>query len=906
MRSLLCEIFDEDGDVISSMQDFIPSKARLDAPTEYEEWLRCRPLAEDLVRGITPRCIVELGPSRGSSYYNLCQAVLDANLPTVCFSVSACLGYPSDTATLVDEAYCDAQVRNLSYSAFSTVLRKSPGEAWEDFDDKTIDMLLIDARHGCQNVEDIFKAWTPKLSDRAIILVHGALLHGENAGFSRFWSQITTKYLSLIFPNHDGLGVLFWGPEASEGFVQIASDLKHADGHVLVVNHYQKLGEALIERALMAARRSDIQNAKQKLCQRAGRLKSPVRMSPRSTAQKIKLSLEHRLLTALAKSSSMVSHRAARRFSSSAAKRDPRRNKLVPNQIGFQWSYEIVRREWAKQRRSSKETVTRLAATLADGPVISIIATGSEADPRHCAEMIESVRAQRYSNWELFLTGAGALGPEVRQIARNWAQYDRRVQLTCDASDDAITVRANRTIVEATGQYFAFVKMHDLLDPDALLLVAKSLSKHPDAKIIYSDSDLVSADGLIMEPHFKPDWNRELLYATNYVSSLCVYEASLLRKVGGLRSGYDGFEGYDLLLRCIEQINDRQIYHIPRVLYHFRALPASGTQPSTSRSRPDELGRRALEDHLERTQKKEIITVPGLLSGTFRPLWPIIGRPLVSLILPTRDHLDVLRIAVESILEKTRYTNFELLIVDNGSVERDTLTWLREIQYVDARVRVIRDDRPFNYSALNNTAVLQSRGEILALVNNDVAVISPDWLSEMVALAQRPDVGCVGAKLFYHDDTIQHAGVIVGLGGCAGHGHKHAQKDSPGYLGRLMVRQEYTAVTGACLVVRRAIFDAVGGLNEQDLPVAFNDIDFCLKVRKAGFRNVWTPWAQLYHYESISRGADDCPQSRARAKQEISYMQRVWQTDSCRDAAYNPNLTLSAEDFGIAAPLWNR
>lgn len=886
------------------MRAFNSSGMWLEAQSRQDEWFRHSPLMGALVRGLKPRRILELGSCDAHLYYSLCHAVSEADLPTRCYSISQWLSDTSEAA-LKDRTYYEAQARNLSYSAFSALMRKSPHDALDAFDDKAIDLLLIDARHCRDHVENIFENWTPKLSDCAIVVVHGADLSNRRFADARFWWSLATQLPSLTFPNPHQLGVLFWGPKTPEELRPLVSVLTLAHGHDLIVDHYQKLGEAYFQSALMAVRKSRLQRENQKLRQ-ISQLPPQQRLSPLRPANKIKLSFERQFLNALARSSGVVSKRSARRFRSSAEKRDPRRDVLAPDQSRYHWSYETIRAEWEKQRRSSKKAVTHLAETLKDGPLISIIATGSNPCVSHFTEFIKSVKEQSYANWELCLTGVETFDPEVRRISRDHALRDRRVRFVSDDCDGPIVSRTNRAIAGAKGRYIAFAEHYDVLDPDALLLVARCLSDHPEAKIIYSDEDRINQEGVFLEPHFKPDWNRELLYATNYVSRLCTYEASLLRAVHGYRSGYDGSEDYELLLRCVEQIEDRQIHHVPRVLYHSRVLPVNVTKSSSADIQANESGRRALGEHLERTQKKRIAIVPGLLPGTFRPLWPITGRPLVSIIVPTRDHVEVLRLAVESILEKTQYTNFELLIVDNGSVECGTLSWLVEIQRLDDRVRVLRDNRPFNYSALNNDAVLQSHGDILALVNNDVAVISPDWLSEMVALAQRADVGCVGAKLYYSNDTIQHAGVVVGLGGCAGHGHKLAPKESPGYLGRLMVRQEYSAVTGACLVVRRAIFDEVGGFNQVDLPVAFNDVDFCLKVQKAGYRNLWTPWAQLYHYESLSRGLDDTPQSKARAQKEIAYIQRVWETDSYRDPAYNPNLTLNSEDFSLAEPVWDR
>ena len=411
-------------------------------------------------------------------------------------------------------------------------------------------------------------------------------------------------------------------------------------------------------------------------------------------------------------------------------------------------------------------------------------------------------------------------------------------------------------------------------------------------------------DGKRYDPHFKPDWNRDLLYGLNYVSHLGVYATALVKQVGGFRVGFEGAQDYDLLLRCIEQIDDTQIVHIPKVLYSWRASPGSTAASNNSKPYATLAGVRALSEHLERVHGRPIDVVDGPFPFSYRVLWPLDTHPLVSIIIPTRDRLHLTQVAVDSILAKTNYTNFEIIIVDNASVEPDTLSWFAQIQSADSRVRVLRDDRPFNYSALNNTAVAQARGDVIALVNNDVEVINSGWLSEMVSLAIRPGTGCVGAKLYYPDGRIQHAGVVIGMGGVAGHAHLFFPGHHGGYFGRLLVRQAYSAVTGACLVVRRDIYDAVGGLNETDLTVAFNDVDFCLKVRAAGYTNVWTPWAELTHYKSASRGKDNTPEKAARFKEEASFMMEKWLAENTVDPCYNPNLTLGRRDFSFAQPQW--
>jgi GT2 family glycosyltransferase len=333
------------------------------------------------------------------------------------------------------------------------------------------------------------------------------------------------------------------------------------------------------------------------------------------------------------------------------------------------------------------------------------------------------------------------------------------------------------------------------------------------------------------------------------------------------------------------------------VLYHWRASRGSTALSPTQKSYSTDAGTRALQEHFD-SEAPGVIVEEGAVANTYRARWPIPDpAPLVSLVIPTRDRRVLTETCVRSILEKTTYSPYEILIIDNGSVEPDSLEFFRQIQQEDSRVRVIRYDAPFNYSAINNHAVTHCRGTVLGLVNNDIEVIDPGWLTEMASHVLRPDIGCVGAKLYYSNDTIQHAGVIVGLGGVAGHSHKHYDRHSAGYFHRLVLIQNLSAVTAACLLVRREVFEAVGGLDAEALTIAFNDVDFCLKVQAKGFRNLWTPYAELYHHESVSRGTEDNPEKQRRFQNEIDTMKQRWKTDRLYDPFYSPNLTRDAEDF---------
>jgi len=599
-----------------------------------------------------------------------------------------------------------------------------------------------------------------------------------------------------------------------------------------------------------------------------------------------------RVLHALGKATPPLSARRAGRFARSAEKRDPVRARRVDSLHATRESYTAILAQWAEQRAAAQDATRALADRLASGPRLSLIVAVRDPDPRLLQATVDSVVAQSYPNWELCLAEDALSGPDIREILDRAAASDDRVRV---ASRDGDGTASTRVLALATGAFVLPVEQDGLLDPDALLNVADCLDAHPDARIVYTDHDRVRVDGFRHDPQFKPDWNRELLYGYDYIGHLRAFHAATVARVGGFRVGMEAVEGYDLLLRCLAHVEDGQIRHIPRVLYSAR--------PRRAAPEAWDAGVRAVSEALSARHERHIPVEKAALDFAHVPQWPLDEEPPVTILIPTRDRLDITRVAVESILRRTRYDNYRIALIDNASTDPATLDWFGEVARLP-NVDVLRDDGPFNYSALNNRAVAKTGGDILALVNNDIEVISEGWLREMVALAIRPDVGCVGAKLLYPDDTVQHAGVLVGLGGGPTHVWRGRGRGDPGYAGRLALRQEYAAVTAACLVMRRDVYEEVGGLNAEDLAVAYNDVDLCLKVQEAGYRNLWTPHAELYHYESASRKTDTTPEKKARFLRELDYMVRTWDVHGYRDAAYNPNLSREHDDFRFGPAQW--
>ena len=543
----------------------------------------------------------------------------------------------------------------------------------------------------------------------------------------------------------------------------------------------------------------------------------------------------------------------------------------------------------------------------ATGPLISVLMPVYDPPERWLRRAVGSVLAQTYPRWELCIANDASTHPAIRPLLDGYAARDPRIKVVHRPQNGHISAASNSALSLCTGDFTAMLDHDDELIPDALAEMARLLIRHPAAELVYSDEDKIDEGGRCYDPYFKPSWNPDLLLGQNYFCHLMLYRTKLLRDLGGFRAGHEGAQDWDLALRAVERLHDGQIFHLPKILYHWRAIAGSTALDTDQKKYHLAATKKLLDDAVQRRGWRAQVETGPAGQWRIRHALPD-SPPLVSLLIPTRNRVDILRPCIESLLRITTYSNYEVIIIDNGSDDPATLAYLGEVAMRDARVRVLRDDGPFNYSALNNRAVLQARGELLALVNNDIEPITPDWLEEMVSQALRPGVGAVGAMLYYPDDNIQHAGVVLGTAGLkrengvAGHAFKHLPRGEPGYMHRLQLVQNYSAVTAACLVVRKSIYEQVGGMEETHLTVGFNDVDFCLRVLKGGHRNLWTPFAELYHHESASRGPEDSPEKIARAERESAYMRRTWGPLLDNDPAYNPNLTLITEDFSPAWP----
>ncbi|MDQ7727295.1 glycosyltransferase family 2 protein [Halomonas sp. SpR8] len=560
----------------------------------------------------------------------------------------------------------------------------------------------------------------------------------------------------------------------------------------------------------------------------------------------------------------------------------------------------------ATTEKAANEDPARVIADLKSAPLFSLVMPVTLADLEHgeapFLDTISSLKAQSYFFWEIYIVLSADISDEQRQSLERSIPATSRINVIHSYHREFAHLDL-QGFVQTQGDGVMRISVGDQLAHEALCKLAKAWNNYPEAQLFYADEDFLRADGERCYPAFKPDWNPDLLLSTNYIGRVALYKRRLLWQLEAEQSELLGSltnaaaVDYALALTFFMWHSiygtPHSVCHLPLMLYHRgTALPRPLLQNDAVK-----LVQNVLAQHVSSVEAN---VRPGLTATSVRIEWPIPSpEPLVSLLVPTRNGVDILRPCVDAILERTSYQHFELLILDNESDCPETLSYMAEVEKRDSRVRVLRWNYPFNYSAINNFGAAESRGSIIGLINNDVEPVNEHWLTEMVSQVSRAEIGCVGAKLYYPNGMLQHGGVILGLGDVAGHAHRFFPRHSEGYTGRLKLVQNLSAVTAACLLLRKSVFDNVGGLNEADLRIAYNDVDLCLKVREAGYRNLWSPFAELYHHESISRGADDTPSKRARWLSEVKYMRRTWAKQLDHDPAYNPNLTLVHEDFSL-------
>lgn len=569
---------------------------------------------------------------------------------------------------------------------------------------------------------------------------------------------------------------------------------------------------------------------------------------------------------------------------------------------------------WFSLNRASVQELERQRATTFVSPVkISIVVPVYNTPERFLREMIESVQNQTYTEWELCIADASPVFIEgdfsgqrkdavqrrkkitkLTSIIREYQKKDKRIRYQILESNESISDNTNRALAMATGEYIGLLDHDDLLEPDALFEIAGQILTEEPADMIYTDEDKINRRGTKhLTPNMKPDFNPDLLRSNNYICHFLVVKKSIVKKVGGFRDEFDGAQDYDFILRCTEQAE--RIAHVAKVLYHWRTHEGSTSDNPDSKLYAFAAGKRAVEAHLERNHIEGLVEHTDDL-GYYRVRYAIQGNPKISVIIPNKDQKETLQNCLTSIIEKTEYDNYEILVVENNSTDEEIFEYYKEIDGKN-HVRVLYWDKAFNYSAINNFAVKESCGDYILLLNNDTEVITKGWMKELLSNCQRSEVGMVGAKLYFPDNTVQSAGTIIGMGGLADHAFVNMPRKQAGYMHRASIQMNLSGVTAACAMVKRSVYEEVGGLEEK-LTVAFNDVDLGLKIVTAGYLIVYDPFVELYHYESKSRGVSD--EKSERHKMEVLYAQKKWADFLEKgDPCYNKNLTLSKHNFSL-------
>ena len=555
--------------------------------------------------------------------------------------------------------------------------------------------------------------------------------------------------------------------------------------------------------------------------------------------------------------------------------------------------------EWVSLTKTTEEELAQQKEFVFDYmPRLSVVIPAYKTPERFLSAMLDSLLAQTYTNWEVCVADGSPKGEGVERVLKRYAMKDERFRYVILGENKGISGNTNAAIEMATGDFIVLADHDDTLAPDALFECVKAINKDPEIDVVYTDEDKLDIDGgELFEPHFKPDFNPDLLTSVNYICHLFVVNHELLLEVGLFREEFDGAQDYDFILRCTEKA--RKICHIPKALYHWLCHQDSTASNPESKLYAFEAGARAVKAHYDRLGIPVKSVEKGIDYGIYHTTFEITGDPLVSVIIPNKDHSADLDLCMRSLIEKSTYKNLEFIVVENNSADPATFAYYEKIQKEFEFVHVVTWEREFNYSAINNFGVTFAKGEYLLFLNNDTELINPESIQEMLGYCQREDVGITGVRLLYSDDTIQHAGVVVGFGGIAGHTFIGLHKAESSYFNQAMCARNYSAVTAACMMSKRSLFDQVGGFSE-DLAVAFNDIDYCMKIRSLNKLVVYAPYALFYHYESKSRGLEDTPEKVERFNREIKKFSEKW-PDILRDGdpCYNPNLTLRKSNFAL-------
>jgi len=860
--------------------------------------------AYDLVSNLKPELIVELGTYKGMSFFSFCQAVKDHNFSTTLFAVDTWKGDKQSSYFGEEVWELFDKIKKSYYEKLKiNILKTTFDEAVTEFEDDSIDILHIDGLHTYDAVKHDFETWESKVKDDGIILFHDTYETRDDFGVYRLWEELKKQYKTIEFAHSHGLGVLFKGSDLYNSLSPLQEIWQKNYTSINENNKLQYYGKTKdIRRRELKSKR---QGPSTKIIPAwPWWITNPLRVIAYPFVLLIRktdmLYKDAGLGIELLKNEGIVMF-FSRLYWYSRGKRliqeIPLTSKYFDQKIALN---KIDYHKWIKRNDTLSDKDRSLIRShinyFDSNPKFSVLMPVYNTKGEYLRQAIDSVLGQLYENWELCIADDASASTEVHSILREYGKKDSRIRLSFRQENGGISACTNTALEMKTGDWIVLLDHDDLLSEHALYLLTDVINNNPDAAIIYSDKDRIDSKGQRSTPYFKPDWDYDLFLGQNFISRLGAYRVDLAHKVGGFREGFEGSQDWDFTLRVVEIIQESDIHHIPFILYHWRQTDTSFSNISLELAR--DAAQRLVNEHFERTDQSARAYSEGHSSFQLIKRELPLKCPLVSVIIPTKDQCELLKTCIDGLIKRTDYKPVEIVIVDNGSSEPDALEFLKNVQS-NNNVRVVKDSGLFNFSRLINNGVSNSSGEVCVLLNNDTEIINSGWLDEMVSHAIRPEVGAVGAKLYFPNNTIQHGGVILGIGevAVAEHVHRNIQREYPGYFCRLLLTHNMSCVTAACMALRREIFDEIGGLNEKDLAVGYNDVDFCIRIRQAGYKIIWTPHAELYHLESRSRGYHTEPEELNRL---IPFMRKKWGFILDNDPFYNHNLSLDSASFEIA------